>query len=131
VDDTITSVTLYVSMPVSLPPLTAAAAFDALVPGGRPAIQALRRARARLALGRHRTIDVEVELLRATGDRCEIGVRPCGRSVPPEGGPKRDRYFDRAIPMVSRLADAMAATVDDWLTLGLPTLGLPRLGLPT
>jgi hypothetical protein len=121
VDDTTTSVTLYVSMPVTLPPLTAAAAFDAIVPGGRPATHAMRRARAQLALGRHRVIDVEIELVRATGSRCEIGLRPCGRSVAPEGGPKRDRYFERAIPMVSRLADAMVATVDDWVTLGLET----------
>jgi hypothetical protein len=121
VEDTTTAVTLYVACPVRLPPLTAAAAFDVLVPGAAPvgAAPAIRRATARMALRRHRAVDVEIELVHRAGDWCEVGVRPCGRSVPVEGGPKREHYFDRALPLVTRLADAMVVTVDAWTALAL------------
>ncbi|MCU1461036.1 MAG: hypothetical protein JWO37_1111, partial [Acidimicrobiales bacterium] len=80
---------------------------------------AIRRARARLALHRHRAVDIEIELVHRSGDWCEVGVRPCGRSVPVEGGPKRERYFDGALPLVTRLADALVVTVDAWTALAL------------
>ncbi len=120
-EDTTTSVTLYVCQAVHLPPLTAAAAFDEVLPGGATSLAApaIRRARARLRVQRHRTIDVEVELVHRSGGWCEVGVRPCGRSVPVEGGPKRERYFGTAIPMVTGIADSMVVAVDAWMDLAL------------
>src|SRR5260221_367460 len=111
--------TLHVSRVVDLPPRTAAAAFDALVPGAAPADFAIRRAYRRLAISRRIRVAVEVELVHRSGGWCEVGVRPCGRSVPVEGGPKRERYFGTAIPMVTGIADSMVVAVDAWMDLAL------------
>ena len=134
VDDAVEIVTLYVSRRVDVPPLTAAAAFDAIcerVGGvdfgvvidaarcGPVRGYAVRRARGRLRLGRHAAVDVELDLTVSTTERCEVGLRPLGRAVPVVGGGKRDRYLEAAVTATGRLADAMAATVDTWTVLAL------------
>src|SRR5260221_1289334 len=109
--------TLHVSGVVALPPRTAAAAFDALVPGAAPADFAIRRAYRRLAISRRIRVAVEVELMLWSRQSCEVGLRPLGRVVPIAGGWRHRHYLEAAGLETSRLADAMIATVDDWLAV--------------
>jgi hypothetical protein len=105
--------TLYVARVVDIPPLTAAVAFDEVVPSAAPATYAIRRAEGRLSISRHVRVGVELELVRWSRTSCEVGVRPLGR-VPFAGGWRQRHYLDAAGLEATRLADAMTATVESW-----------------
>ena len=131
-EDPIAPTTLYVSAPVDLPPLTAAAAFEAV---SHPHTEArcgirlapvlatmasgltIRRATARLRVAGRVTIGVEVELLIWSNDSCEVGIRPVGRMIPLGGGRRHDRYLEMARGAAQRLSDAMVEVADDWMVL--------------
>jgi hypothetical protein len=130
VEDPTGPTTLYVSAPVDLPPLTAAAAFDAVsnpateaecgirldpVPAAMVADFTIRRATARLRVAGRVTVGVEVELVIWSDDRCEIGIRPVGRLISIGGGRLHNRYLDVARGVAPRLADAMVEVADDWM----------------
>jgi hypothetical protein len=113
--------TLYVSQLVDLPPLTAAAAFDAVTcfPSAARDVYAIRSAHTRLPIARHMSVAVEVDLVPWTRATCEVGVRPAGRSVPFGGGWRYRRYMAVAVPVVELLAADMVSVVDEWAALGL------------
>ena len=134
--------TLYVARPLQLPPLTAQAAFDGRVertspaeaglpwlvetastrlrllarPHGdqRGATWPLRRAPARLHDTRGRgAIPVEVEVAPWSAARCEIGIRPRGRTVPMTDGRRQRRYFALAVEAAEALAHVLEHAVED------------------
>jgi hypothetical protein len=110
--------TLYVSRLVELPPLTAAAAFDLVLPHRDVAkADALRTVSHRFALARIVTINVELELTRWSSRRCELGVRPMGRSVPFAGGWRHRRYLEVADALVTSVTAGMLSTVEQWHVL--------------
>jgi hypothetical protein len=132
VEDPTAPATLYVSAPVDLPPLTAAAAFDAvsnldadsahrirLAPAPATAVPdvTIRRARGRLPLAGRVTVGIEVELVIWSDDSCEIGIRPVGRAIPIGGGRRHDRYLAVAREAAALLARAMVDLADDWIAL--------------
>ena|SRR5437660_6068537 len=136
--------TLYVSRPLDLPPMTAVAAFDAHrdalcigetdergaieTPGAKlrftPSYAreqswpdaALRRTSGRLHNIRMLvSFPVEVELSAWSATRCEIGIRPRGRTVPITDGWLQRRYIALAVDAAEGLADAIERQIDDWL----------------
>jgi len=113
-DDIAAPHTLYVSRIVDVPALTAAAAFDAVVPHARPTPYAIRTARSRLALTRWIGIAVEVELVMWSTRSCEVGLRPDRRVIPFSGGWRHRRYVRSAELEIDRLAAAIATTVAGW-----------------
>jgi hypothetical protein len=133
---------LYVARPLALPPLTALAAFNAhrdavcagetakryLVetPGAKlrfigscaperswPSV-ALRRAFGRLHHGRTLvSFPVEVEISRWSATRCEIGIRPRGRTVPMTDSWLQRRYIALSEDAVEGLAHALERRVEE------------------
>ena len=129
-EDPTGATTLYVSVPVDLPPLTAGAAFDAVsnpdaeskcgirldpVAAMAPDLT-IRRASARLPVAGRVTVGVEIELVMWSDDSCEIGLRPLGRVIPTGHGRRHDRYLDLARGVAARLADTMVEVADDWIS---------------
>jgi hypothetical protein len=136
--------TLYVAHHLELPPMTAVAAFDAHrdaasigqtdergvgeTPGAKLRLTgscapersrpytALRRTSGRLC---HRrtlvSFPVEIEVSPWSGMRCEIGIRPRGRTVPMTDGWLRRRYLALAVDAAERLAHALERQVEDWM----------------
>ena len=135
--------TLYVNQPLNLPPLTAAAAFDAVreafaLPrapdqwaietasgqlrvlgtgvANRPGLYLLRQVPGRLRRqAGPRSMPVEVELTQWSRRRCEIGIRPNGRLAPVDDGWRQQRYLTLAVEAAEELALRLEAVVDGWL----------------
>jgi hypothetical protein len=133
---------LYVASPLHLPPLTALAAFnaqrDAACAGesanrylvetpvarlrfiGSCALERtwpsapLRRAFGRLHHGwMPVSFPVEVEVSRWSAARCEIGIRPRGRTVPMTDGWLHRRYIALSEDAAEGLAHALERRVED------------------
>jgi hypothetical protein len=136
--------TLYVARPLELPPMTAVAAFDAhrdaasiadtdergeaethgarlrltgsCAPERSRSYTALRRTSGRLF---HRrtlvSFPVEIEVSPWSGTRCEIGIRPRGRTVPTTDGWLQRRYIALAVDAAELLAHALERQVEDWM----------------
>jgi hypothetical protein len=133
---------LYVARRLDLPPLTALAAFNAhrdaacadesakpyLVetPGAKLRFigscaperswpsAALRRALGRLHHGRTLvSFPVEIEVSRWSATRCEIGIRPRGRTVPMTDSWLQRRYIALSEDAAKGLARALESRVED------------------
>lgn len=88
---------------------------------------ALRRARGLLRRRgepwAYPIVDVEVEVMPWSADRCEIGIRPGHRRVPTAESRRRRRYLGLAVEAAERLACALERQVQDWLLAQLPQPG--------
>lgn len=107
--------TCYVGGLVLLPPLTAAAAFDAEViavrelvcgPGATPGCL---RSRYATLVGRRppRWLAVEMTLEPWDGERCELGIRPRREVLLDPDRPRARWYLETAVTLIDELALAM------------------------
>lgn len=133
--------TLYVARRLDLPPLTAQAAFDAhrganggdastvietpttqlWLEGAGLVDRVCRCAPLRQVPGRLRrraalvSVPVEVEVTPWSDMQCEVGMRPCRRTVPLADCRRQRRYLDLAVEAVEGLVQMLENRVDDWM----------------
>ena len=129
--------TLYIGQPLNLAPLEAQAAFDLhriassgtrgawvvktdqalLVAQGAGGVQrrhpvdAYRRWYASLRpLGWPASVGVELELSPASSTRCELGLRPSGRTIPLRTCRRHQQYFEGGIDILAKIAETVQSS---------------------